>query len=149
MPLLTLKSDPSPPIAATHKILALPDVRQDETYTQDPTAIGYTITKNPLGSGAETLGVSNRDSRPTVIAPRMRLRTSLGAYENLDPSFRVQKHDFFKVGKVFKVLWPELAGDINHSSTIATSAFLPETRVFWKIRWFMVVRTGNGCCTCL
>jgi hypothetical protein len=145
MPVVTyLESDPPRPIATTHDDFALPDVPQYETYTQGTTAIRYPYTKHSLGSGTKLWGEPNREARL-----HRRLVASSAVYEEVDPSFRVQKHGFFKVGKVFKMLWPEPAGDRNQSSTIVTTHFLTEARVYCKVRWFVVVRTGQGCCTCL
>ncbi|KAF2179462.1 hypothetical protein K469DRAFT_497627, partial [Zopfia rhizophila CBS 207.26] len=56
--------------------------------------------------------------------------------------------EFFKKGTVFKVLWPELANDVTDGMTIATEPRFQE-KIFVKIRWFVVVREGRDCCTCL
>jgi hypothetical protein len=58
-------------------------------------------------------------------------------------------YDFFKKGLVFKVLWPELAGDTDKDMTIATAPRFEGEKIFAKIRWFVVVREGDDCCTCL
>ncbi|KAF1832446.1 hypothetical protein BDW02DRAFT_483724, partial [Decorospora gaudefroyi] len=54
---------------------------------------------------------------------------------------------FYKRGKVFRVLWPELAGDASQNMTIATARTYHEN-IFCKIRWFVVVREGYDSCTC-
>ncbi|ORY18203.1 hypothetical protein BCR34DRAFT_456380, partial [Clohesyomyces aquaticus] len=56
---------------------------------------------------------------------------------------------FFKTGVVFKVLWPELAGDTNGDMTIVTNSRFEGEKIFAKIRWFVVVREGYDCCSCL
>ncbi|KAF2685720.1 hypothetical protein K458DRAFT_248088, partial [Lentithecium fluviatile CBS 122367] len=56
---------------------------------------------------------------------------------------------YFKVGVVFRVLWPELSGDRNENRTIATHPRFPTEKIFVKVRWFVVAREGNDCCTCL
>ncbi|KAF2267695.1 hypothetical protein CC78DRAFT_591044 [Lojkania enalia] len=84
------------------------------------------------------------------IAARARIKGTAGDAERLDPDFKIRKpgRDFFRKGLVFKVLWPELAGDTTHNITIATGIGVDE-RVYAKIRWFVVVREGDNCSTCL
>ncbi|KAF2469280.1 uncharacterized protein BDR25DRAFT_187884, partial [Lindgomyces ingoldianus] len=65
----------------------------------------------------------------------------------LEPSFRVRTNTFFKVGKVFKVLWPEVAGDVSSSTTSVNGPVFLHEPVFVKIRWFIVIREGYNCCT--
>jgi hypothetical protein len=55
---------------------------------------------------------------------------------------------FYKRGVVFRVLWPELAGDVGQNITIATTGAFGE-QTYYKIRWFVVIREGHNCCTCL
>jgi hypothetical protein len=55
---------------------------------------------------------------------------------------------FFRRGVVFRVLWPELAGDVRQNITIATTGAFGE-QTYYKIRWFVVIREGHNCCTCL
>lgn len=50
---------------------------------------------------------------------------------------------------MFRVLWPELAGDTDQRITIATTSRFDGENFFVKVRWFVVVREGNDCCTCL
>jgi len=57
-------------------------------------------------------------------------------------------YNFYKRGVVFRVLWPELAGDVKQDITIATTGTFVE-KTYYKIRWFVVVREGHNCCTCL
>lgn len=66
-----------------------------------------------------------------------------------DFQVRYPGYTFYKTGKVFRVLWPELAGDVNQNITIATVTAPFGESVFYKIRWFVVVREGHDCCTCL
>ncbi|KAF2846791.1 hypothetical protein T440DRAFT_521568 [Plenodomus tracheiphilus IPT5] len=81
--------------------------------------------------------------------PHRILRGSEGRRERLKPSFKILTpgSTYFKRGFVFRILWPELAGDQAQNMTIA-SKFLDEN-IFCKIRWFVVVREGHDCCTCL
>lgn len=60
---------------------------------------------------------------------------------------RRQGRDFYKTGKVFKVLWPEPAGNPQEGITFVTGAF--GEQIYDKIRWFVVIREGYDCCTCL
>jgi hypothetical protein len=64
--------------------------------------------------------------------------------------FQIRRPDyrFFKRGVVFRVLWPELAGDVaDNVSIVSDDAFDEHTP--YKIRWFVVIREGYNCCTCL
>ncbi|KAF2453991.1 hypothetical protein BDY21DRAFT_116615 [Lineolata rhizophorae] len=79
-----------------------------------------------------------------------RLRGTPGDREKLDPGYEVKKpgYQFFGVGKVFKILWPELPGTSTENMTIATEPRFGEN-IAVKIRWFVVVREGHDCCSCL
>ncbi|KAF2681468.1 hypothetical protein K458DRAFT_457051 [Lentithecium fluviatile CBS 122367] len=122
-----------------------------------------------LGSGWELAGQKNEVSHNVVLdpgeddlpsglrnkgtRPRMKILGTSGDHETLDPRFRVRYpgNEFFRIGVVFMMLWPELVGsgvDNMTAVTIADSRF-PGERVFCKIRWFIVVREGHNCCTCL
>lgn len=65
--------------------------------------------------------------------------------------FKVQRspRQFFIVGKVFKVLWPELAGDLvgDDASSFVSDGKFGEA-VVTKIRWFVVVKEGRESCSC-
>ena len=60
-----------------------------------------------------------------------------------------EPHRFFKVGRVFKVLWTEPAGNTSddEESFVGTSKY--GERIYSKIRRFVVVRDQSGHCTCL
>jgi hypothetical protein len=50
--------------------------------------------------------------------------------------------------QVFRILWPELAGDgARDDITLATVAY--GEKVFTKIRWFVVIVEGDYDCSCL
>jgi hypothetical protein len=52
--------------------------------------------------------------------------------------------------QVIKVLWPELAGYTENATTVTlASRRFKDVRIYEKIRWFIVVKTGHGACTCL
>lgn len=53
---------------------------------------------------------------------------------------------FFKPGRVFKILWPELAGAVDDDTTVTDDSRFGE-KILAKIRWFMVVSDGRGACT--
>lgn len=56
---------------------------------------------------------------------------------------------FFKVGRVFKSLWIEPAGNMSdQNAPFMTRTALGET-AFTKVRHFVVVREMHGCCLCL
>ncbi|KAH7378346.1 hypothetical protein BKA66DRAFT_149821 [Pyrenochaeta sp. MPI-SDFR-AT-0127] len=89
--------------------------------------------------------------RPLGVPPHRVFRGSPrhGRAERLDPSFQVRfpGYQYYRTGVVFRVLWPELAGDVKQNITIATTQY--GENIFYKIRWFVVVREGHNCCTCL
>jgi hypothetical protein len=70
--------------------------------------------------------------------------------EHIDPEFAIRKpgKKFFIVGKVFKVLWPELLGQDNGTTTITADSRFGE-RLMTKVRWFVIVKEGRNFCTCL
>ncbi|KAF2267708.1 hypothetical protein CC78DRAFT_576699 [Lojkania enalia] len=86
------------------------------------------------------------------VPPHRVLRGTPTERERLDDNFKILKpgYKYFKPGLVFRVLWPELAGDINDQNmTLVTTSRFENEKIFAKIRWFVVVREGNDCCTCL
>ncbi|KAF1998971.1 hypothetical protein P154DRAFT_390063, partial [Amniculicola lignicola CBS 123094] len=56
---------------------------------------------------------------------------------------------YFRKGFVFKVLWPELAGDSVRNITIVSHGVGKGEKLFVKIRWFVVVREGHNSASCL
>jgi hypothetical protein len=54
------------------------------------------------------------------------------------------------ISQVFKIMWPELAGRVNDNITVITAdtKFAGE-QIATKIRWFVVVKAGQDCCSCL
>lgn len=56
---------------------------------------------------------------------------------------------FFKVGKVFKILWAELPSNNIEGMTIVSDVRFARETIFTKIRWFVVIKEGIGCCTCV
>jgi hypothetical protein len=73
------------------------------------------------------------------VAPLMRL----GFY------IRRPGKKFFVVGKVFKILWPEAAGFTVDGITVLTDTRFRNEKFVTKIRWFVVVKEGKDCCSCL
>jgi hypothetical protein len=95
------------------------------------------------------------DQREPMAHKKVSNPVSHGALSFLIVADRVQGfqirrpgYRFFKRGVVFRVLWPELAGDANQNITIATTGAFGE-QTFYKIRWFVVIREGHNFCTCL
>ncbi|KAF2673763.1 hypothetical protein BT63DRAFT_410727 [Microthyrium microscopicum] len=82
---------------------------------------------------------------------RIRGAASPKPQPQLDPGYKVRKpgHKFFKTGKVFKILWPEIAGQANNSVTITSDNRFVNESIASHIRWFVVVREGKGYCSCL
>ncbi|KAH7062218.1 hypothetical protein B0J12DRAFT_230432 [Macrophomina phaseolina] len=85
------------------------------------------------------------------ISAHKKIRETPGEAETLDPRFRrhYPGRDFYKIGKVFKVLWPEPAGNPQSGVTFITGPASYGEPIYAKIRWFVVIREGRDCCTCL
>jgi len=74
------------------------------------------------------------------------------ASEKLDLRYEKIKdgNKFFKVGKVFKIVWNEPAGDVDDDDV--DSYFVTTKtgeKIYSKIRPFVVVRERHGCCICV
>lgn len=87
------------------------------------------------------------------------IRETEGREEPLNKDYKVREpgYKFFRHGVVFKVLWSEPAGAHDSTNSSFSSATNLETNYFGKYgeviytetRWFVVIREGNNCCTCL
>lgn len=120
-----------------------------------------TAYQSPQGSAQANVQTNVEDGPPERITEAGALQSGINAHkkiretpgdrEMLDPRF--QKHypgrEFYKVGKVFKVLWPEPAGNPQAGVTFITGPETFNEPIFAKIRWFVVIREGRDCCTCL
>ncbi|KAF2134753.1 hypothetical protein P153DRAFT_362491 [Dothidotthia symphoricarpi CBS 119687] len=129
--------------------------RVDSTILPAATGIVPSDTER-LQKVARNVEVLNAQTTPADlqqfnITPRFRLRETPGEAEGLDESFCIRRpgYKYFKKGVIFRVLWPELAGDVHQNMTIATTPRFPNENIFCKIRWFVVVREGHDCSTCL
>lgn len=60
-----------------------------------------------------------------------------------------QPSRFFKIGRVFKVLWTEPAGNILDDEEPFVTASKFGQKAYTKVRRFVVVREMHGCCLCL
>jgi hypothetical protein len=56
---------------------------------------------------------------------------------------------FFRVGKVIKILWPELPGNSVEGMTVVSDVRFANETFITKIRWFVVVKEGRESCTCV
>ncbi|KAI8937916.1 hypothetical protein NX059_005599 [Plenodomus lindquistii] len=81
--------------------------------------------------------------------PHRMIKGTHGNMEKLDPSFQILSPSKFKRGFVFRVLWPELAGDSLQNITVPSTCHWKGEKIFCKIRWFVVVREGHYSSTCL
>ncbi|GME49393.1 hypothetical protein BKCO1_19000171 [Neofusicoccum parvum] len=89
--------------------------------------------------GSVEVGPAEQITEPQAlqsgIRAHKRVRATPGEAERLDP--RYKKHypgrDFYTVGKVFKVLWPEPAGNPQSGVTFVTGAY--GEQFYNKIRW--------------
>ncbi|KAK4544655.1 hypothetical protein LTR36_003904 [Oleoguttula mirabilis] len=82
-----------------------------------------------------------------IFASKILLATS-GTQEPLDPSFkqRPKPREFFKIGKVFLVLWSQPSGVTDTNASEVTTGRYRQL-VHSKIRRFVVVREGSNFCS--
>ncbi|TKA44657.1 hypothetical protein B0A54_04607 [Friedmanniomyces endolithicus] len=99
---------------------------------------------------------------------RVCTRTALGALfgnngnegeqDPLFSNFRIRRHDFFTLGRVFMILWSEPFGETttNIGSVIQNDRSMPGLflgrhgeRVYSKVRKFVIIREGRDFCTAL
>ncbi|KAF2469455.1 uncharacterized protein BDR25DRAFT_394411 [Lindgomyces ingoldianus] len=111
--------------------------RRDNSQPSDPErlqVVSRNVVMNP-GTPPDLLQLG--------ITPHRQIRgNSESTREKLDSSFCIRRpgHKFFKKGLVFRVLWPELAGDMNQNITVASTPRFEGENFFVKVRWFVVVR---------
>ena len=118
----------------------------------DPSALHEGVQATARVSGGSKLD----PSKTPLPQTRLRLTALIG--------FKVRPHGwkFFIVGKVslyrphkcysnrskvFKLYWPEPAGDGSATDITEDKRF--GERIFCKIRWFIVVKQGKDCSTCV
>ncbi|RFU35574.1 hypothetical protein B7463_g834, partial [Scytalidium lignicola] len=93
--------------------------------------------------------MANLSSPPNVQPPTVVEKTG-----RLDTSYQVRRKDykeFFKVGRVFSILWSESMGiteNINESQNLVDIVAYGEN-VHMKIRRFVVVKLRGNSCSCL
>ncbi|KAE9986436.1 hypothetical protein EG328_005662 [Venturia inaequalis] len=82
---------------------------------------------------------------------RGRIKATSGKTERLDSNYRIQRggKKFFRIGKVIKILWPELSGNSTEGQTVVSDVKYEEETFITKIRWFVVVKEGRESCTCV
>jgi ribosomal protein L12E/L44/L45/RPP1/RPP2 len=70
---------------------------------------------------------------------------------SLFPDYKIRRRDFFKVGRIFLVLWSEPAGGASHVTRWQSGIVLNHLgeRVFSKVRRFVVIRDGDSYCNAL
>ncbi|KAK8176926.1 hypothetical protein IWX90DRAFT_481980 [Phyllosticta citrichinensis] len=125
---------------------APPDEESDEQTSGNniiETSVGAVIKIGP----AET--VTDPPVLQEGIRARKRFERTPGDREGLDPNYvvRVPGYRFYRLGKVFRILWPEPAGNPQANTTFISGKW--NENIFVKIRWFVVIREGHDCCTCL
>ena len=120
---------------------------------QDPDSL---VTTN-IGTGPP-----ERITDPVLYDQGVRARRALyptaGDEEQLFSNFKIRKNDFFVLGRVFKILWSEPAGETATAirSTVRNDRTAPglsriryNESVYSKVRRFVVVRVGNRFCSAL
>nr|OQO30905.1 hypothetical protein B0A51_03188 [Rachicladosporium sp. CCFEE 5018] len=91
---------------------------------------------------------------PTLFIQGVRAHQLLEMTDDslLSPAYKRRPPTFYKIGRIFKVLWAEPAGE---ASSLITTLHHPEDsilgrhgeRIFAKVRRFVVVREGAGYCS--
>ncbi|KAF2758934.1 hypothetical protein EJ05DRAFT_326877 [Pseudovirgaria hyperparasitica] len=101
----------------------------------------------PLISNRETVAVELEAGHPRIV------KDSRGSIGNKDrriaSQFKRRKPEYFIVGRVFKVLWPELQGNSSKGGVSLVSQKVYGQKVYAKIRYFVVVNVNEGSCWCL
>ncbi|QDS69656.1 hypothetical protein FKW77_009443 [Venturia effusa] len=59
--------------------------------------------------------------------------------------YKKQSRGFWKVGKVIKILWPELAGNKTGNQTVLSDERFRDEKIITKIRWAISTYGGRGC----
>lgn len=72
--------------------------------------------------------------------------------EQLSPDFKLRSAQFFRVGRVFNILWTEPAGgsDVlfgDRTTALARSSYGMDGIVYSKVRRFVVIREGSNYCS--
>jgi len=95
--------------------------------------------------------ITDQELFQSGIKAHGKIKGTAGQSEELDKDFKIQKQPrrFFRVGKVFKVLWPELPGHSFEGVTVVTDMKYTSETIVTKIRWFVVVKEGRESCTCV
>ncbi|QDS69658.1 hypothetical protein FKW77_009452 [Venturia effusa] len=84
-----------------------------------------------------------------------RLRGTESTNSSLNADYKIQRpgKDFFRLGKVFKIYWPEPISQTLTGKTSVTAGGGGNSlnrEIYAKIRWFVVVKSGEGrYCSCL
>ncbi|KAL1386014.1 hypothetical protein HDK64DRAFT_256065 [Phyllosticta capitalensis] len=78
------------------------------------------------------------------IRARKRFERTPGDREGLDPNYvvRVPGYRFYRVGKVFRILWPEPAGNPQANTTFISGKW--NENIFVKIRWPIQTYQSQG-----
>ncbi|KAM0718565.1 hypothetical protein Q7P37_005635 [Cladosporium fusiforme] len=146
----SLHSGPSPPAQGLDQAMGHLNVGRGAKRGSQPPP--------PLQQPKETQ-VSFGSGNPDKTKPRI----SIGDEQvtsSLFPDFKLRQREFYKVGRVFLVLWSEPAGSSKGSTSSKHGGSWYSTplepgvvlnqfgeRVFSKVRRFVVVREGKGFCT--
>lgn len=96
----------------------------------------------------DTVGTTLQSRLKDGLKPRGKIRGNRLSGDPKDPEYKVRRGaDFFRIGKVFKVYWPEPMG--NPNDMITMTVVTEDNKVASKIRWFIVVKEDKRFCTCV
>jgi hypothetical protein len=135
--------------------------------TQSHEGVQMVTLQDPVTRVTTQMGVgpAERITDPALyqdgIVARRALYATPGEEEKLYSNYKIRRHDFFKFGRVFLVLWSEPAGEAATQLTQVNSVVANDRQssgmsvgrmgemVFSKVRRFVVIREGENYCSAL
>jgi hypothetical protein len=125
-------------------------VKDGRRFLRPPHVPGHTLQfaawDDPNRGKAQETRTQTTSSGGLTPSP---MRIEIGALPELPPDYKIRDKRFFRVGRVFFVLWSEPAGDSSNVSSRHPNIVLNTYggRVHSKIRRFVVIREGDGYCS--
>ncbi|KAK1067316.1 hypothetical protein LTR12_008785 [Friedmanniomyces endolithicus] len=136
-------------------------------FSQSDSGVSVVTAQNPTSRVTTNIGTGppERIIDPYLYDQGVRARRAIygnngneGEQEPLFSNFRIRRHDFFTLGRVFMILWSEPFGETttNIGSVIQNDRNIPGLfrgrhgeRVYSKVRKFVIIREGRDFCTAL
>ncbi|KAK0861021.1 hypothetical protein LTR87_017118 [Friedmanniomyces endolithicus] len=136
-------------------------------FSQSDSGVSVVTAQNPTSRVTTNIGTGppERIIDPYLYDQGVRARRAIygnngneGEQDPLFSNFRIRRHDFFTLGRVFMILWSEPFGETttNIGSVIQNDRSMPGLflgrhgeRVYSKVRKFVIIREGRDFCTAL